>query len=1571
MLKITKSNIEDILPLTPLQEGLLFHFLKDPAGDNYFDQLFLNLTGDIDSHLFEKSWHFVVKANEMLRVVFRWEKMAQPVQMILKDHPPGIRFHDLSRIHSSDREKQIEQIAANDKKEKFALQDVPFRLTLVKKAESHYLLIITNHHMIYDGWSSGIIIDEFFSTYNDLYAKKKLPILQKHCFKDFLSYIQNQDRVKQEKYWQDYLSGFDMVMDIPIKEIKNNQKGGHEKSNYSIGLAKDFQDEAAHFIKNHRLTFALLFYSAWGIVLQTYHDSSDIIFGTTVSGRDIQFEGIEKMVGPFINTLPLRVQAHPGQTLLDFVSNLNRQVNSREKYSHSSLVDIKKFAGLDHAAELFESIVVIENYPIAKNLLQESENENLWISSFTMDQTNSYMLTLRVLLLDDIGIDFVYDTNLFTASTIEKLAQRFQHIVHLIVSNPGQRLHDIEIITAEEKQQLLVYFNDTGAEFPGDKTIHQLFEEQAAQTPDAIAVFSHGQTLSWTNNNVGAGPRVCPNSLTYRQLNKQSNHMAGLLIEKGVLPEHIVAIIVEPSVEMISGIMGILKSGGAYLPIEPGSPPERIDYLLKESGAKLLAVANYKNQEGEKVRRWEGELNGRPRRGLSNFGFRISDLNSSNLAYVISTSGTTGKPKGVLVTHRNLVNYVAWFSKHAGLKPGDNTALLSSAAFDLGYTALFPALLSGVTLHIVEKNTYLTPGVLGNYLLKHRIHYIKITPSLFSTIIDAPGFSAEMFKYLRLIVLGGEEINVNDVERVYDICKNNITVMNHYGPAETTIGAVSQVIECDKFALFKANPTIGKPIANAQVYILDRNLKLMPAEVPGELYISGAGVGRGYLNHPELTYERFTRGSFEKPPLDPTKLLFNYLPLTNHHSPIYKTGDRARWMPDGNIQFLGRVDDQIKIRGYRIELSEIQKQLLEYEAITDAVVMVRHSPNDPRDKFLCAYIVPVDGVNIPGLKQFLSGKLPGYMIPAYFIPIEKIPLTPNGKLDKKSLPLPNIKAGDNYVAPENDLEKKLATIWANVLGINDEIIGIDANFFELGGHSLKATSLIALIHREFNVKIPVTDIFKYPTIRELANLLHKAPGETFNAIEPVEKKEYYELSPAQERFYVIQQTNIENTAYNMPGFFILNQNPGQKKLAQVFDSLLARHESLRTSFEIVNEHPVQKIVHSQPCRLEYKEYNEEYNEETGKNREEIEALIRSFIRPFDLAKAPLFRVGLAELAEGQYLLMIDMHHIISDVISLAILIDDFISLYQEKHLPSLKVQYKDYSGWVRREQDGEPMAGPERYWLNQFAGDIPVLDLPTDYPRGPEKTFAGDTIHFHLPPGLDRELMKMALTEGVSMFMLVLALFNILLSKLSGREEIIVGTLMAGRRHKDLDQVIGLFTNTIALKNDAAGNKTFKEFLAGVRQNTLEAYENQDYPFMNLVNKLPISKNKNRNPLFDVLFFLDNLFQRSTGKMADEMPGLNIKPYAYKRDIAKMDLTLTGVEMEDRLSFRIEYSTQLFKQETIERFIDYFKDIVQQVCADNAANAANHIRLGDIHIAHGLLTAESVSVEDNDEGFRF
>jgi acyl carrier protein len=726
------------------------------------------------------------------------------------------------------------------------------------------------------------------------------------------------------------------------------------------------------------------------------------------------------------------------------------------------------------------------------------------------------------------------------------------------------------------------------------------------------------------------------------------------------------------------------------------------------------------------------------------------------------------------------------------------------------------------------------------------------------------------------------------------------------------------------------------------------------------LYISGAGVGRGYLNCPELTRERFTRGSFEKPPLDPTKLLFNHSPITNHQSPIYKTGDRARWMPAGGasggvIQFLGRADDQVKIRGYRVELSEIQKQLLEYKTITDAVVVVRHSPNDPRDKFVCAYIVTANDSNMPGLKRFLAEKLPAYMIPAYFIPIEKIPLTPNGKLDKKSLPLPEIKAGDNYVAPRNQLEKKLVNIWANVLGINEDIISIDANFFQLGGHSLKATSLIALVHRQLNVKIPITEVFKYPTIRSLANVLNKAPGEAFTAIEPVEKKEYYELSPAQERFYFIQQTNIESTAYNMPGFFILNENPGRNKFEQVFASLLARHESLRTSFEIVNERPVQKIVYSPAFQLEY-------NEEIGKNSEEV---IRSFIRPFDLAKAPLLRVGLVKVEATKYLLMIDMHHIISDVISLAVLIDDFISIYQGKQLPSLKVQYKDYCGWVRREQDREPMARQERYWLNQFTGNIQVLDLPTDYPRGPEKTFAGDTIHFNLPTDMDRELMKMALAEGVSMFMLVLALFNILLSKLSGREEIIIGTLMAGRRHKDLDPVIGLFTNTIALKNDAAGNKTFKEFLAGVGQSTLEAYENQDYPFLNLVNKLPIGKSKNRNPLFDILFFLDNLFQRSTGKMAEEMPNLKIKPYDYKRDISKMDLTLTGVEMQDGLSFRIEYSTQLFKKETIERFIDYFKDIVQQVCADI------NIRLGDIHIAHGLLAAESVSTADNDEGFRF
>jgi amino acid adenylation domain-containing protein len=651
---------------------------------------------------------------------------------------------------------------------------------------------------------------------------------------------------------------------------------------------------------------------------------------------------------------------------------------------------------------------------------------------------------------------------------------------------------------------------------------------------------------------------------------------------------------------------------------------------------------------------------------------------------------------------------------------------------------------------------------------------------------------------------------------------------------------------------------------------------------------------------------------------------------------IYKTGDLARWLPDGNIDFLGRIDYQVKIRGYRIEPGEIESHLTKLEDINEAVAAVRK--NGP-EKYLCAYIVLKGSkvLDVVELKNKLSENLPDYMIPSYFVQIEKIPLTANGKVDRKALPEPDVKAGENYVPPRDKTEKELVEIWARVLGAEKDIIGIDSNFFDLGGHSLKATLLTARVHKEMNVKIPLAELFRTPTIREIAGYIKGLAEEKFLSIEAAEKKEYYKLSSAQKRMYVLQQMELKAINYNIPQVAVLKGDLSREKFEETFRKLIKRYESLRTSFHMIADQSFQR-VHDQ---VEFKIENDEPGKEgtrglaplpipvTGKSQPAAN-LIKNFVRPFDLAQAPLMRVGLVKEQDNTHILMIDIHHIITDGTSMGILIKEFMKLYAGEELPGTRIQYKDFSEWENKRYKSKEKNKQEEYWKKQFAGDIPVMDLPTDYPRPGIKTFAGSSLSFEINTEETRAVKSLVSEQGITLFIALAALFDIFLSKISSQEEIIIGIPTAGRRHADLAQIIGMFVNTLVLRNHPAGHKTIKEFLNEVKENALAAFENQEYQFEELVEKLALNRDISRNPLFEVMFSLHN--QTDPEQIREiKVPDLKLKPYEYEERTAKFDLELIVVESNKRLSLTFIYGSKLFKKETVERFVNYFKRIVNFV----------------------------------------
>ncbi|UCH92665.1 MAG: AMP-binding protein, partial [Candidatus Aminicenantes bacterium] len=1014
---------------------------------------------------------------------------------------------------------------------------------------------------------------------------------------------------------------------------------------------------------------------------------------------------------------------------------------------------------------------------------------------------------------------------------------------------------------------------------------------------------------------------------------------------------------------------------------------------LADSGTKILLAAP-ETQAKVKAEVKEKFIDIIDISNLSSFSTLTSTLTCQvsprNVAYVIYTSGTTGNPKGVMVTHQNVTNLVLGLKNRIYVSYNKPLAvcLIAPYVFDASVQQIFATLVLGYSLYIVPGYVRVDGLKLVEFYKRYNIDISDGTPTHLRLLLENINLNDNektVNLEIKHFIIGGEELP-------REIAKNflnrfgakGLVITNVYGPTECCVDSTSYDISKENVDNH-TNLPIGIPMPNQQVYIVDNHNNLQPIGVSGELCIGGVGVSRGYLNRPELTAEKFdcknfllkgTRGlaPLLKRKKVPGKRIYthmSHMSYMSYMSYIYRTGDLAKWLADGNIEFLGRMDHQIKIRGFRIELGEIESQLSKHPEIKEALVLAK---GDDDDKYLCAYIVfnraeRVDKSALISseLRKHLLQSLPDYMIPSYFVNLEKIPMTPSGKIDRKALPKPKPEIGQGYIAPRDTVEKRLAELWSGVLGIETHLIGIDSNFFQLGGQSLKATVLTAKMHKSFDVKVPLAEIFKTPTIRGLSGYIKEAAPDRYQSIEPVEKKEYYGLSSAQKRLYILQQMELASTAYNMPYFIPLSHDITTEQLEKTFMKLLERHESLRTSFFMIDEEPVQKIHNKVEFTIRYYRYQKPARMEADKKaaeenlphldmNNELERSRRDFIKPFDLSQAPLLRVVLVEPGEEAFprILFLDMHHIISDAVSFQILEEDFKALYNGKTLTPLPIQYKDFALWQNKEKQKKYMKQQESYWLGQFEGKITQLDLPTDYPRPEVQLFTGRTLYDEIPCNINA-LKTIALENKATPFMVLLAIFYVFLSKISGQEDIIVGTPVAGRTHTDLEGIIGFFVNSLALRNRPKREKTFVEFLKEVKERTLEDFDNQDYQFENLVEKLAVKRDKH-NPLFDVMFTCQDKGTEPgddteiTDDSSKDEPK-NQSLHENEPGISKFDLYL-NITIEKKLLFSFEYSTELFRPETIKFFANGFKEIVVSVLADK------NIKLEDIKMPTRLLDSD-------------
>jgi tyrocidine synthetase III len=1446
----------------------------DLEGTGYNMPKVLVIEGNLDIKKLEEAFKRLIQRHEALRTGF--ELVGEEIlQKVYSEVTFEVEY--LDNMLSKEEAEEI----VKDFIRPFDLSKAPLLRVKLAKIQPQgdmlrHILMYDMHHIISDGTSMGILVEEFMK----LYEGKELSELRIQ-YKDYAAWqnkmVKAEIMQQQENYWLKTFEGELPILNLPT-DYPRPAIQSLEGAEYVFAIKGSLYSRLKELAKQSSTTLFMVLLGLFSVELSKYSGQEDMVIGTVTAGRTDA--DLQSLIGIFLNNIAFRCMPGKKKTFMEYLNELKSEVLNayeNQNYPIEELIrklDIRKDISRN---ALFDVMIILQNFD--QNDI-EIVATSLNMSPYPMAQnTSDYDMSLYAYETpDELRLKLQYNTKLFRAETIRDFVKHFINLTNEITQESDKQLGQIEMTDEEERYKLLHEFNGADADYPGDKTIQKLFEEQVERTPDNIAAVYNGKSSE-------------DKVLTYRELNERANQLARRLRSKGVSADQIVGIMAERSLEMIIGIMGILKAGGAYLPIDPVYPEERINFMMEDSGTNLLLTQ--KHLSG-KIR-FQGEIMDLEDPDLyEGDGSNLSMLYSlKDLIYVIYTSGTTGKPKGILTEHKNVIAYVHTFNELFSIEEKDATLQQASMTFDGFVEEVYTILIKGGKVIIPENEEVKDAKALRELIVKNQVTILSCSPLIMSEFNKLqPMHSVHTF-------LSSSDI----LKREY---ANNIIqyarIFNMYGPSEATVCST-----CYSYSGVETGSiSIGGPLKHTRIYIVDNNNHSQAVGIAGELCIAGEGVARGYLNRPELTAEKFVENPFG--------------PGTR----MYRTGDLAKWLPDGNIEFLGRMDHQIKIRGYRIELGEIENRLLSHGEIQEAVVIAKDEEGG--SKYLCAYLAGDRRMTISELREYLGKALPDYMIPSYFVQMDKMPMNPNGKIDRKALPEPDgiIHTGAEYEAARNEVEEKLVELWKEVLKVDQ--VGINDNFFDLGGHSLKATSLVARMHKELNVEVSLREMFKTPTIKGLSEYIKGLKENIYASIEPVNESEcysteYYELSSGQKRLYTLQQFELEGIGYNMPGSLVIEGKLDILRLKEAFNQLVQRHEALRTSFKLDGDKILQKVHKEVTFEIEYLD--------KVSSEEEVKGAMKRFVRTFDLSKAPLLRVGLIVLSLGskvqkeRHLLMYDMHHIISDGTSMGILVKEFVELYEGKELPKLRVQYKDYAAWQNKLLRSEEMKQQEAYWLKEFEGEIPVLNLPTDYPRPVIKSFEGNRIYFELDEKTTEELGKVVKETGTTMYMLLLAAVNILFSKYSGQEDIIIGSAIAGRPHADLENIIGMFVNTLAMRNYPEGTKTFRTFLEEVKRNALRAYENQNYQFDTLVEKLNVNRDMSRNPLFDVMLILQNM------KMEEaEVEGLNFLPYAGENNIAKLDITIEAVVIGEKISLSIEYCTKLFRKETIERMVGHLKKIL-------------------------------------------
>jgi amino acid adenylation domain-containing protein len=1041
------GDLEDLYQLSPMQLGMLFHSIYAPGSGVFVSQSLFNISGKLDVAAFERAWQRVVERHAILRTSFLWEELEAPVQAVQRRISLPIEKQDWRDLDAGEQAKRLAGYFAADGKHEFDLTRAPLlRLALFQLADDAYKFLLSAHHILLDRWSRSVVQKEVFAFYKAFSRGEELHLERPRPYGEFIAWLGQQDKKTAETYWRSRLKGFSaptsLVFDRrPADLAEENRHYDTERFQLSVQET----DQLKALAREHKLTLNTFIQGVWSLLLSRYSSEEDVLFGVTVLGRPPSLRGVESMVGLFINTLPLRVQVPPEGAVWPWLKYLQEQQVSLQQYEHSSLIDIQGWSEIPRGLPLFNSFVVFENIPVSNTF--QTDDGGLKIEHELGMSSTGYPLAVLAFPGSNLRIGLTYDLARFEAEHVRQMAGHFRNLFRAIIADPKRKLSQLPLLTREEQRRILEQWNKTDTEYEKDSCIHQLFERQASRTPHAVAVQSEDQQL------------------TYVELNDRSNRLAHYLRKRGVGHETRVAICVERSLEMMVGLLSILKAGAAYVPLDPAFPKERLAFMIADANVPVLLTQQHlrsalpSHQATVIALDSDWEMIARESAAEPTNGSTPEDL-----AYVIYTSGSTGKPKGVEISHRALTNFLCSVRQEPGLMAQDVMLSVTTLSFDIAALELYLPLITGARLVVVSRETAVDGNLLKEALVQSRATVVQATPATWKMLIDAGWTGNKQLK----VLCGGDALSRELANRLFELVGS---LWNMYGPTETTIWSTTCKIESTSGPV-----SIGRPLANTQVYLLDVALNPVPVGIVGELHIGGDGLARGYLNRPELTAQKFIPHPFSN---DPDKR-------------IYKTGDLARYLPDGTIECLGRNDDQVKIRGFRIELGEIESVLRQHPSVRESVVVAQQDISSQRQ--LVAYIVPLANEEIDqrSLRTLLQSKLPDYMIPSVLVELAALPLTPNGKIDRRALPPPDRTRPplrETHIAPRDDLERGLAQIWKKVLGLDS--VGVRDNFFDSGGHSLLAVRLVSEIEKEFSQRIPLVSLFQKATIEHLADILRR------------------------------------------------------------------------------------------------------------------------------------------------------------------------------------------------------------------------------------------------------------------------------------------------------------------------------------------------------------------------------------------------------------------------------------------------------------------------------------------------